>query len=172
MKIDPLEVLLTRPAGTMIYARSSFGGPMETALYIHEEPKYINRLKYNPIYEVRTGAIEVDGVLLVALMLQPNADGDMLYESWWNYHQPDGGDKAFADLATQEMLKIIFVDSEGNYKKKSGIRNSLAPVFADYIERIKGFIPWSMKEFDAAKETVCEELPSPRLLWDRLRQTN
>ena len=173
MLTDPLDYLLSRPAGTMVYARSSFdGGPMETALYIKEEPKYIKRLKYNPIFEIRTGAMEFNNVLLVTVLLQPNADNDMLYESWWNFHQKGGGEKYFMDLSTQESLKILFVDEEGNYGKKTGIRNSLKPVFEDYIERIKKFNPWSMGEFNEAKEEVCRRYPSVRQLWDLLRETH
>jgi hypothetical protein len=173
MLIDPLQYLLTQPAGTMIYARSSFdGAPMETALYIKEEPKYIKRLKYNPVFELRTGAMEYNGIFLVAVLLQPNADIDMLYESWWNYYQPDGGEIVFRDLVTQDFLRIIFVDEKGNYGKKTGIKNSLKPVFASYIEKIKPFAPWSMEEFNAAKEAVYEKYPSVKLLWDGLRQTH
>lgn len=170
MKINPLQFLFSRPVGTMIYARSSFdGGPMETALYIKEEPKYIRRLKYNPIFEVRTGGFEYNRVFAVTVLLQPNADDDMLYESWWNYHDPDMGNSAFHDLATQEFLKILFVDGEGNYGKKTRIKNSLKPVFADYIERIKDYAPWSMQEFNAAKEAIYNMYPSVKLLWDALR---
>lgn len=168
MLVDPIKVLLKMPAGTMIYGRGIFEGNSnyETYFAIKEEPKYIKKLGKYPLLTIRTGLIIRSGVALVPFLMRVNEDVNMLYESWLNYHDTGGyAQKTFQDLTRQDNIPFIFYDSQGNECRKIGIKNNLKETFQEYIAQIDKLQPWSMQDFDKARNTVYAEFPSPMSLW-------
>lgn len=166
---DPIEVLKKMPAGTMLFGRASFDGqPMETYFAIKEESRYMKRLGKYPILNIRTGLLQYNGIPLVCVMMQPNGDMDMLYETWFNYNATDGfGQKSFEDLTHQDNIVFWFIDEKGN-ERKIGIKNSLKDAFSDYVNKIALINPWTMQEFDRARNMLYADYPSPAHLWNTL----
>jgi len=124
---DPIEVLKKMPVGTMLFGRASFDGrTMETYLAIKEEMYYLKRLGKYPVLSIRTGLLEYNRIPLVCVLMRPNGDPDMLYESWFNFHATDGyGKDNFADLTRQDNIVFWFIDERGNDYRKIAIKNSL-----------------------------------------------
>lgn len=160
---DPLEVLRQFPPETMIYGRASYdGGPMETCLYIKEDMRYIKKIKYNPYFSLRTAMYEQGGVALVVVMVQPNGDDDMIYESWWNYHQTGGGEKYFRDIMSQDRIVIHFIDAAtGEIALSKQVKNSLKNAFIGMMSRLMDWPQWTMGDFDAARDTVYKKYRRP-----------
>ncbi|MFT9498266.1 nucleotide modification associated domain-containing protein [Anaerosolibacter sp.] len=112
-KIDIIKFLNSGMAmigGVYLY-RGSITDPdpesFETMLIINEEQKYINKLGYRPIIEVKLAVYEVNGIYAVSFLIMVNQDPDMLYESWLNYFWEDGK-KYFEDLSKQDNIIISY----------------------------------------------------------------
>ena len=170
MLIDPLEFIKKMSAGTMTLGRASFDGrPMETCFYIKEETHYLKQLGKNPILTIQTGIFEKPNIAIVCFLMRPNGNMDMLYESWFNFHATEGLGKAtFADMAGQDNIIFWFVDEKGNDYRKIEIKNSLKETFADYITKIALINPWTMQEFDQARDSLYKDYPRPENLWNKL----
>ena len=138
MLIDPLEFIKKMPAGTMVYGRASFDGrPKETYFAIKEEMRYLKQLGKYPVLTIRTGIFETTNMAIVCLLMRPNGNIDMLFESWFNFHATDGMGKAtFADMAGQDNIVFWFVDEKGNDYRKIAIRNSLKDTFAGNRDKL------------------------------------
>lgn len=136
----------------------------EFFLAVKEEEKYIKRHN-NPIIEMRTGLYEINRVFVMPIMAMVNNDEEMLYETMFNYHQPSGGEKYLNALLKQETIKIVFYNEKGREVRRISVKNfrkDLLGLIADTLRKTK---PWKMEDFDAAKEKLYENFPSPMDLW-------
>jgi len=163
--IDVEALIQAAPPGTMVYARfRPEGGKWETGLLIREESARIRRLGRNPVVEVRAGLFREGSVWLLAILLK--AAGE-LYETWFNYCQPDGGEECLMDWTRQKTLAIIFYGDRGRERAIS-IRNPLADIARQALPVLRQAEPWGMAEFDAVRERLYARYPTVRALWDAL----
>lgn len=163
--IDPFELIKTMPPGSASYGRAGESREkMETCFLIREDEEQIKKIPKNPVIQLRSGFWE-EPVCLVTVMVMI---GGLPYETWWNYHQPYGsGRTAFEDMIRQTMIPILVYDHR-EMKRSVMIRNSLAPAFRGYAEKILARPPWGMKNFDEAREEIYRKYPSVMKLWSAL----
>jgi hypothetical protein len=144
------------------------------AFLIKEETKYINKYKHNPIIEVRIGMIKIDDVFVLTCMLLVNRDFDMLYEMFFNYHQTNNGEvsneghKYLSTLSKQDEIPILFYNENNERVRNMMIKNNIKEEVFEMLWRLTNTKPWTMKEFDIAKEKVYKIYPSPMDLWNHL----
>lgn len=136
----------------------------QTGLYIREDRQHIVALGKSPTVTVRSGMFTEDGVALVAVLVKI---GGEVYEAWLNYHQTGGGKIYFDDLSKQERLPIIFY-GQRRRERAITIRNPLKDIMAAALEVIATMTPWSMSQFDQARERIYAQHPSVHALWRAL----
>jgi len=161
---DPFELIKSFPPGSALYVRAGESATsLETCILIREDEDQIQKIPANPIVELRSGIWE-NRICPVVVMIKV---AGLPYETWWNYHRDDDGNKYFDDMILQAMIPILVYDDR-QQRRSIGIRNSLAPSFKKYIEAIVQKSPWSMKDFDAAKEKLCAQYLTVAALWEVL----
>jgi hypothetical protein len=165
MNFPELEIL---PSGLMIYARSKFDlGEFETHLIVKEEEKYLQTLQPKQLFNFHSALIQMNNVSVVVLMMKVENDQDMLYESWWNFYQSQGKE-SFINMSIQEKLRILFFNEKNDLKIKKEINNGLSLAFCEYLNNIRYKSPWTMKDFDKAKEDIYNKYPTPKKLWEAI----
>jgi len=172
--VDPISALKEMPCGSMIYARAVFSGFSDFVTYfaIKEDQRFLRKLGACPVLTVRTGLFFYNGVALVPFMVNINGSDDMLYESWINYFASgDTGKKAFDDLTKQDDIIFIFYDAQCNEKRKISIKNRVRGQFQLFCDIISTLDPWSMEDFNAEREKLYIDYPTPRELWRALEET-
>jgi len=161
---DPFELIKSFPPGSALYGRAGESAEtLETCILIREDETQIQKIPANPIIELRSGIWE-NQICPVIVMIKV---AGLPYETWWNYHRDDDGDKYFDDMILQAMIPILIYDDR-RQRRSIGVRNSLAPSFKKYKETILQKSVWTMQEFDAAKEKLCGQYPSVAALWEAL----
>lgn len=164
--IDIDTLMRSSPSGTMAYSRfvADTATGWQTGLFIREDRQHIAALGKSPTVAVRSGMFTEDGVALVAVLVQV---GGEVYETWLNYHQTGGGQQYFQDLAKQDRLPIIFYGSRRR-ERSIIIRNPLKDLMASALEVLADAKPWSMSQFDQARERIYAQHPSVHALWRAL----
>lgn len=164
--IDAAKWIKTAEPGTMAYARqqTAVDGPWTTGFLIRERQWRVKGLGRNPDVELRCCAFEQDGVLLVAVLMKVSGE---LYESWFNYYQTTGGEPYFHDLIEQPTVTFAFFTPEPT--RMLSIKNRVGGFFQQTLERTRQMEPWSMRDFDAAREKVYARYPTVSKLWKAAR---
>lgn len=159
---DPFELIKTVQPGLMFYG---FGGETETNknlfYLIKEEDKYIKKIGYNPVFQLRVGAFVMNNVIAVCMMMRVNNIEDMTYDSWFNFNAIEG-QKTFDAMISQNKLIFKFYNSS-ECKRTVVINNSLK----SYFKNIKINHKWTMQEFDTVKNKIYD-MYSPNQLWNCL----
>ncbi|OIO37211.1 MAG: hypothetical protein AUJ72_04955 [Candidatus Omnitrophica bacterium CG1_02_46_14] len=160
-----IKLIKSFPPGSALYGRAGESAEnLETCILIRENEDQILKIPANPVIELRSG-IWPNHVYPVIVMIKL---ATFLYETWWNYYQPQGkGEKYFDDMIRQTMIPILVYDHR-QQRRSIGIHNSLASSFKKCREAILRKSPWSMKDFDAAKQKLCDQYPSVATLWEAL----
>ncbi|MFX1563429.1 MAG: hypothetical protein ACFFDP_08995 [Promethearchaeota archaeon] len=135
-----------------------------TSIIIHEDAEHVSRLPKEVPIRVRTGFIKARNVGLIVVM--PKIHGE-LYETWWNYHNPIGPE-CFRDIMRQDKLLLVFFIDSPAPARILWVPNTLKEFFKSAIAKILGMKPWTMQEFNVARETLYREYPTPKDLWENL----
>lgn len=159
------------PPGTMVYTLIEVNGKEEFSFCIKEEMQYINRYKH-PMIEVRIGILKINNVLIVPMMLMVNNDTDMMYETMFNYYQTSGGEQFLRALKTQDDIKILFFNERHENVRSICMNNSLKAGIEEMENYLRKSIPWSMKDFDLAKEELYRQYPTGMDLWKAIDKIN
>lgn len=161
---DPFEIIKQVQPGLMFYG---YGGgnqtDMKLVFLIKEEDKYIKKIGYTPVFQVRVGTFNMDNVVAVCMMVRVNNIEDMTYDCWFNFNTHDG-ERIFNSIISQDKLIFKFYNSS-DCKRTIAINNSLKPYFEVIKDKIKH--EWSMQEFDAVKNKIYD-MYSPNQLWNTL----
>lgn len=64
-------------------------------------------------------------------------------------------------------MVLIQVGDRGDTHGRK-IRNLMQPSFAAMLDIVRPLKPWTMAEFDAAREVLYRQHPTPKDLWDFL----
>jgi len=168
---DPGNVIASMPPGSAIYAR--IGRPeMHTDFLVREESATI-QLLVNPIVTIRPRLFVEHDIAVLVVMFQAGDNPEQIFETWWNYHQPDGyGETVFRDMMTQVDVAIHWYGDSGTVEKSTVIRNSLRDYFGMATEKIRALPPWTMQEFNDAREVIYKRRPTLAALWRELRIFN
>jgi len=165
--IDAAAWIKTAPPGTMAYAHQQIGSdaPWMTGFLISEHDWRVNGLGQKPDIVLRAGAFEQDGVLLVAVLMKVSGE---LYESWFNYYQTSEiGPQYFRDLIEQPTITFAFFTPEPT--RVLAIANNLGAFFTQAQARAAALKPWSMRQFDAAREKIYQRFPTVARLWKEVK---
>lgn len=167
---DPEEFIRNSPCGTVIYGFAEEEGDMYIDFLVREKNDVILELPKDPAVEIRAGAVLQDGVLVVAVMARFTKDGPV-YETFWNYHRAEPNSphgNIFEHMCDEPVLAFHFYDDEGKLADVIQVKNSMRPFFADILQQIPSLRPWTLQEFEDAKQAVTEVFPSINNLWEAL----
>lgn len=169
-RLNPFERYkeIYTPPGIMVYDLISvdFGEP-EFAFFIKEETPYIFKHP-KPLIEVRMGIMQMKNVLVVPMMVLVNFDSDMLYETMFNYYQTNGGSMYLKVLKKQDRILLFFCDESNREVRRIRINNNFKSQIQSIEKILQEVSPWTMEEFDKAKETLYEQYPAGEDLWKAL----
>lgn len=172
MLADPFELVKILPEGLAIVGRAKERPEDEWKLVflIKEGNEYIDKLKRRTdnYIELRVGYFNLPKVKPILIMIR--FDVDMLYDVWLNYHA-DGGKENFYCLLKQNELIFKFYDRQ-DCRRTIAIPNRLKNDLAKYVSEIEKASPWSMRDFDMAKEQIYRKFPTGEILWRTLGNSN
>ncbi len=135
-----------------------------TSIIIHEDTERVSRLPKEVPVRVRVGFIKARNVGLMVVM--PKIHGE-LYETWWNYHNPVYHE-CFRDIVRQDKLLLAFYIDSPEPARILWVPNTLKEIFKPAIEIILGMVPWTVNDFNVARETLYRKYPTPKDLWENL----
>jgi len=165
---DPSLVIQKMMPGIMIYARLRVKGKDLVAFLIRETSSAISRLGASPILEVRAGIVPEGRVSAVLIMVRV---GGRIYESWLNVYQSGSDGFLYLEtLAVQDQLVFVFYGDKQRSERKLAIQNSLKVFAQDALQELQATVPWSMKDFDKAKDALYDRYPTGEDLWQALGQ--
>ncbi|MCG8514585.1 MAG: hypothetical protein MI740_10615 [Halanaerobiales bacterium] len=166
MNVDPFELIKIVQPGLMLFGRGKekLEDQMQTIFLIKEEDKYIKKLKYNPVLQVRFRTFALDNVIAVLIMMK--AETDMLYDGWFNYFDISA-QEAFLDLKEQDKLFFSFYNNEDK-QRTIAINNRLKDSFSEAEEMITKLPCWSMQDFDTVKNQIYSKYPNGQILWNNM----
>lgn len=162
---DPRDVLRGMPPGSMLHAREKLGGPTwELAWLVHEEDAEIRKLG-QPEIEFRAGLmVEPAGGLRVGLVPVMLRVGTGIYESWIN---ESGAEYSLLGMLAAQPRNVIHIMGRAT-KRDLVVPNRLATFARDALIRIAEIGPWTMADFDSAREQVYARYPNVPALWAAL----
>lgn len=170
---NPEQFISTQAPGLSIYGdwKENEEDPFETAIFIQEENKFINKLSKYPKVHIKAGLIFYENIGLVVVQVLINNNYDMLYEFFINYWQSGGGKQYFSNLANQDRIMLFFY--RGHERKRNiQVENQLKDGFKSFMIELLKYSPWSTEDFDKAKEKLYADFPKPVDLWRKLEESD
>ena len=163
--ITPVTTLLESPVSVAGIARfKDESDNVFTSIIIHEDTEHVSRLPKEVPVKARFGFILERNVGLVVVMLLICGE---LYETWWNYHNP-AYHECFNDIIRQEKILLSFYIDSTKPARVLWVPNTLKDVFEMAIEEIQNMEPWTMNDFDVAREILYRKSPDLKELWENL----
>jgi hypothetical protein len=166
--LDPFTLIAS---GTMTIDLLQVGKvDYKTTFFIKESHSRLNMIPKDKInLEFRSSLMVMDEALLVLLMLRIENNPNFTYQIWLNYHHSEEVKKCFQYLATQEQIRILFIDENNQLINIIGVSNNLRIGFMDYLQRLKKRIPWNKADFEYAKAKILQRYPDPLSLWHGIK---
>ena len=163
---NPIKTLLKAPPGTGAYAlfKDESSGNDVTAFIIKEDTQHINRLPDSVNVDVRAWPFSRFGVFLLVVLLRIEGK---IYETWWNWYN-EFCQKCFLNILSQDKLLFSFYVDDEKPQRTIWISNKLKESFElakDNFQKFKKLKPWTMQEFDIARNELYKEYPNPSSLW-------
>lgn len=171
---DPEDFIRASPRGTVIYGFSQEEGKTYIDFLVRESNGGISEIPKNPAVEVRAGAVIEEGILIVTVLIRFAPEGP-IYETFWNYHRVDyraAEGNIFEHMCAEENLTFHFYNDEGEVADVIQVSNSMRPFFSDIVQQVVALRPWTLEEFDRAKQAVVAAYPTASALWDALGQSS
>jgi len=163
MLIDPVDYLLTQPAGSACTAMT----PNGVAFLIREDKEGLRAYYAQCSVEIRLAARPIADVLVVALMCRLGGRDSATFESWLNLADPDQA-QSLASLTCQSYIDVhIYVGARQparSLRSPNGLRRGATAI----IEALPDFRAWPMQAFDRAKAAWQADYPTVQALWASL----
>jgi len=168
-RVTVIEFLRSQEPGTALLDDvETPGRGKEAVLFIRERSSNIRRWGPNPLIEVRAGIEVINRVGVFACMVRVQRyDTVGLYETWLNYHSESGQQTANC-LPHQPELLTVWIGDSGNSERGITLKHWKQGDYREMVDLIKMLPPWSMDDFDAARDIVCSKRPTPESLWEAL----
>jgi hypothetical protein len=165
--VHPEDVIRRAPVGSCIYSLTRLDtSPEEVDFLIREETARIEAWE-NPPIELRSANMDQGGVILVPILARVGED---LYECWVNHYAEEVRfRRVLGTLAIQERLVLHFYGDQGELVRSLRVSNPHRDFFAEAARRCEATAPWTMQEFDTAREAIYRWHPSVSDLWRALR---
>ena len=166
MIIDSVNHLSSIESGTMIFGKIK----SDIALFIKDAQWRIDMIPESSIsIEIRSCNIILDDVALVPFMIQISGNPLLTYLEWLNFYDEDTR-QCFYDLATQELINIIFF-SENIYSSRGfSTPNNVQVGYKTFIHQLKCRVPWTFKDFEYTKSKLLRKYPTTISLWNGLKK--
>lgn len=169
MTTDPLTLLARLPAGSALFVREELPKEgWEIAWLIREDSSRLAKLGPGPEVEFRAGVLEEEPVVLVPVLVRvgPPAE-ESVYETWVNQYAEDGG--VLETLADQSRLAVHLYGEDCQHVCTLAVSNLLQPFARHALSRIAATAdPWTMQQFDRARDKVYGRYPRVWDLWQTL----
>lgn len=163
--IDPLEHLFTRPAGSAVAAIT----PAGAAILCREDRAGLASYPMPCPVALRLHAWEVNRVIVCAFLVRLDGRDRSTWETWLNAHDagPGGlGRRLVESLAVQPEVDVhLYVRPSDRPARSLRSPNLLKTSATDLLARADLLGPWSMADFDRAREAVYGRYPSVAALW-------
>jgi hypothetical protein len=166
--IDPEKLIIRMPPGSAVYA-VTHRPEAHLDFLVREKSNVIRNRLRNPIVTIRPGLFIQDGVGLLTVMFLLGSDMEQLYETWFNYRASGQDGEQILDLmTTQENIAFHLYGDSLKVEKSVVINNSIGGFFTTAAAEIRKLPPWSMQQFDRARDVIYRKHPSPEALWKAL----
>jgi hypothetical protein len=173
-KIDSFTLINLTPPGTMIYSGIGFGNPeFETAILIKETPAQLRLFSENTAHiEINSCSILVENVTLILFSLQIDHNPNLTYAVWLDYYLSDTAKRCLNNLVTQDLLRVLFFNGAPKPVRGFSLKNKLQAGFGLYLQTLNNKAPWSMEDFEYAKNITLGQFPTMNSLWAALKEDN
>lgn len=169
------ETMIRRgPIGVCLYSLSRLDAGAEEVDYLIREETARVRVWRSPDVEFRPSVIgrkvprpDARIVLLVPILIRV---GGELYECWVNHWADLKTQRVLGTLAIQERLVLHFYGDSGDRLRSLAVSNPHQAFWAEAARQCASSLPWSMPEYDAAREEVYAEYPTVGALWKTMSQ--
>lgn len=128
---------------------------------VHEDQAHVSGLSNQVPIETRCGFFKEKNAGLLTVMLRINGE---IYETWWNWCNPLGGD-CLPLIAKQDKLIVNFYVDSTNPARTLWTSNSIRDKLNDIVNEVSGMPSWEMSDFDDARQIVYRRYPTPQSLW-------
>lgn len=163
------DILLIMPPGTMTsdIVINTDTGKKEFVFIIKEDNFYLKNLSKYPPIEVVSGVFDIDNVFVIAFLMKFHDNPDVLYESYLNVYSTTRRD-SLDILSKQNNFKILVYDEKDKEHRVLRLKNHLKEDLEKMKKISQTYSPWSMSQFDDAKEKIFKMFPDGFIMWDYL----
>lgn len=143
--------------------------PLSVSWLVKTDHSTINALGPSPLIEFRLGALQVKNVLVIVFLIRLQHT-EFIFESWINgRNQSQDGLRVIHLLQEQPFLTVHFFNEDTIEQRAIRVDNPSPLFFQQCANQILHGSPWTMEDFDQAKETVNAAYPSRFVLWNALQ---
>ena len=143
--------------------------PQSVSWLVKTNRSTINTLGPSPRIEFRLGALQVKTVLVIVFLIRIQHT-EIIFESWINGHnQNQDGLRVIHVLQEQPFLTVHFFNEDTIEQRAIRVDNPSPLFFQQCADQILHGSPWTMEDFDHAKDIVCTAYPSTLVLWSALQ---
>lgn len=139
----------------------------EFSFIIKEDNMYLRNISKYPQIELIAGAFNLNDIMVIVFLVKFHDNDDVLYECFLNIHS-ESNKETLEILSEQEFINIIMFDENIEIKRTIRLKNNIKERMRNLNEMAKGYIPWSMEQFDEAKDIVLKNNPDAFRFWDFL----
>lgn len=170
--LDPAKMVADLPNGSVVYGfAEEEEGVWHTDFFVRERSDVLYQMALEPRLEMKAGAIESNGVLLVLLLFTFNPKLG-IYLSWWNVHSPVSGPDdlhPFDAMQRHEPINFWFVGDSRTTEYQLKVPHRLQVFFREMKSQAAPYPAWTPEKFAKEKAELMQDLPDdPMLLWKQM----
>lgn len=127
----------------------------------------LNTIPRDPAIGFRSLVIQMRHVLLVATLIQfAGSRHPTIFETWMNaYNQDHDGLLAMRLLVSQDTIALHLLDEHTIPRRSILLRHECQHFFRRTVTLVESVAPWTMSEFDRARDAVSHHFPTAADLW-------
>lgn len=165
------EFICNLPPGVMFFDNllNLIDNKKEFSFIIKEEDGYLGNISKYPNVELISGAFKIKDVLLIVFLIKFNDNPDVLYETFLNIHS-DSNKDTLKVISEQDYINIILFNESNSIHRSIRLNNNIREKMKQLNTMSTDYIPWTMEEFDIAKEIVLKQNNDSFKFWDYLYQ--
>ncbi|MBK9128894.1 MAG: hypothetical protein IPM13_14000 [Phycisphaerales bacterium] len=152
------EQVLTLPRGRTI----AYPHDHAVTVYLREDDFGLSRYPRDLVSDLRLLHWELDGVLVVVLMLRLDRNDHFTFEHWINAAEP-AGVRMLQCLAAQGDTDVVLVGDTDIRPYR--VRNDIAGDASRLVARLRAHPAWTAEAFTSAVSRIGQLYPTPHALW-------